>query len=221
MTVVSAIFRIRRDTAANWTSVNPVLKLGEPGLETDTRKVKYGDGSTAWNSLAYAYGDANSWQLVSTTGASLASGVSWTYSSNVPYVDFTNLGRFSDLMLVARNITLSASDQRMVRCSVDNGANFYAANGDYTAVASDGVESATGFSGFAIHSTASAAARSGSFRMLGVNLNTPAKVGERLTRYDQPQLFFTGSSLPVNALRFLPQSGSANITGGTIALFGR
>lgn len=53
MTVVSAIFRIRRDTAANWTSANPVLKLGEPGLETNTRLVKYGDGSTAWNSLGY------------------------------------------------------------------------------------------------------------------------------------------------------------------------
>lgn len=41
-------FRIRRDTAANWTSVNPTLALGEPGLETDTRRVKYGDGTTAW-----------------------------------------------------------------------------------------------------------------------------------------------------------------------------
>lgn len=54
MTVVSAIFRIRRDTAANWASANPVLKLGEPGLETNTRKMKYGDGSTAWNSLGYS-----------------------------------------------------------------------------------------------------------------------------------------------------------------------
>lgn len=52
--IVSAIFRLRRDTAANWTSINPVLSLAEPGLETDTRLVKYGDGSTAWNSLAYS-----------------------------------------------------------------------------------------------------------------------------------------------------------------------
>lgn len=53
-TVVSAIFRIRRDTASNWTSTNPVLKLGEPGLETNTRRIKYGDGSTPWNSLGYS-----------------------------------------------------------------------------------------------------------------------------------------------------------------------
>lgn len=49
-----ARFRIRRDTAANWNSINPTLQLGEPGLETDTRRVKYGDGATAWNGLAYS-----------------------------------------------------------------------------------------------------------------------------------------------------------------------
>lgn len=45
--------QIRRDTAADWTTNNPVLAEGEPGYETDTGKIKYGDGSTAWNSLAY------------------------------------------------------------------------------------------------------------------------------------------------------------------------
>lgn len=43
----------RRDTAANWTSVNPTMALGEIGLETDTARMKFGDGSTAWTSLVY------------------------------------------------------------------------------------------------------------------------------------------------------------------------
>lgn len=47
-------FQLRRDTAANWTSINPVLALGEPGVETNTLKVKVGDGATSWNSLAYS-----------------------------------------------------------------------------------------------------------------------------------------------------------------------
>ena len=46
--------QLRRDTAANWTAANPVLGLAEPGLETDTNLIKYGDGATAWNSLPYA-----------------------------------------------------------------------------------------------------------------------------------------------------------------------
>lgn len=48
-----AQIQVRRDTAANWASVNPVLSAGEIGLETDTLKIKAGDGTTAWASLAY------------------------------------------------------------------------------------------------------------------------------------------------------------------------
>lgn len=48
-----AKIRLRRDTAAGWTAANPVLALAEPGLETDTNLIKYGDGVTAWNSLPY------------------------------------------------------------------------------------------------------------------------------------------------------------------------
>lgn len=47
------IIQIRRDTAANWTSANPILAQGEMGFETNTRKLKVGDGTTAWNSLLY------------------------------------------------------------------------------------------------------------------------------------------------------------------------
>ena len=45
--------QLRRDTAANWTSSNPILTQGEFGYETDTAKFKIGDGTTAWNSLSY------------------------------------------------------------------------------------------------------------------------------------------------------------------------
>lgn len=46
----------RRDTAAGWTSANPILLSGEFGYETDTGKFKVGDGSTAWSSLDYVAG---------------------------------------------------------------------------------------------------------------------------------------------------------------------
>lgn len=48
--------QLRRDTAANWTSVNPTLAQGECGLETDTEFLKFGDGTTAWTSLGYFVG---------------------------------------------------------------------------------------------------------------------------------------------------------------------
>lgn len=46
--------QVRRDTAANWTSVNPTLTAGEIGFETDTGKFKIGNGSSTWTSLTYA-----------------------------------------------------------------------------------------------------------------------------------------------------------------------
>lgn len=45
--------QLRRDTAVNWTSANPILAQGEPGVETDTGKMKLGDGATAWSTLPY------------------------------------------------------------------------------------------------------------------------------------------------------------------------
>lgn len=42
--------QLRRDTAANWTSVNPVLLSGEIGVETDTLLFKIGNGSN-WNDI--------------------------------------------------------------------------------------------------------------------------------------------------------------------------
>jgi hypothetical protein len=49
--------QVRRGTSSDWSSVNPVLAAGEMGVETDTRKIKIGDGSTVWNSLDYIASD--------------------------------------------------------------------------------------------------------------------------------------------------------------------
>ena len=43
--------KLRRDTAANWSSTNPVLADGEGGYDKTNKLLKIGDGSTAWNSL--------------------------------------------------------------------------------------------------------------------------------------------------------------------------
>lgn len=50
---MSVKIQMRRGTASQWSTANTVLLAGEQGLETDTRKIKIGDGTTAWNSLPY------------------------------------------------------------------------------------------------------------------------------------------------------------------------
>jgi hypothetical protein len=52
-TQVATKIQVRRDNAANFTSSNPTLASGEIAYETDTAKIKIGDGTTAWTVLSY------------------------------------------------------------------------------------------------------------------------------------------------------------------------
>ena len=82
---MEAQIQIRRGTAAQWISANPILASGEPGLETDTHKGKIGDGVTHWNSLGY------SWQLLS-VGPSGPAGGSLTGSYPNPTLALNTVG---------------------------------------------------------------------------------------------------------------------------------
>lgn len=61
------IIQVRRDTAANWSFVNPILADGEFGLDKDNYLFKVGNGVQNWNDLSY-YGSSNS---VVTSGTSV------------------------------------------------------------------------------------------------------------------------------------------------------
>ncbi len=45
--------QFRRDYSGNWSYYNPTLAQGELGIETDTMRLKIGDGYNSWNSLSY------------------------------------------------------------------------------------------------------------------------------------------------------------------------
>lgn len=51
--MANARIMLRRGRAYLWTQENPLLELGEPGYETDTKRMKIGDGKTEWNRLPY------------------------------------------------------------------------------------------------------------------------------------------------------------------------
>lgn len=54
--VQKTVFQYRRGSAAEWASVNPILREGEPGWDTTNKKQKVGDGVTPWNDLKYQGG---------------------------------------------------------------------------------------------------------------------------------------------------------------------
>ena len=59
MPTLKTRIQLRHDVKANWDSNSTVvLKAGEVGIETDTSKMKVGDGVKTWDELKYAGGDA-------------------------------------------------------------------------------------------------------------------------------------------------------------------
>lgn len=66
------LIQVRKGTAAEWSAANPVLAAGELGLETDTGKIKGGNGTSAWSSLPYSGsggggGGGHSWGSITGT----------------------------------------------------------------------------------------------------------------------------------------------------------
>jgi hypothetical protein len=64
--------QLRRGTASAWSTVNPILVEGEVGFESDTSKMKVGDGTTAWNSLAYVTTTPTELNTKASTGKAIA-----------------------------------------------------------------------------------------------------------------------------------------------------
>lgn len=123
------LIQIRRDTAANWTSANTVLAQGELGAETDTSKIKIGDGSTVWSSLAYLI-DAGGYASYADTTANFT-GTLQNGGSNV-VVD-TDIG--STVQGYDANTTTSTNTQTLTNKTVRDtvyalsGTAFDATNG--------------------------------------------------------------------------------------------
>ena len=96
----------RSNTAALWTSTNPVLALGEFGFETDTNKYKIGDGVATWSVRPYANSLSSDLELIAainaaaggTNGDELANALSAAYGA------LTAPDRISFISLLLENI---------------------------------------------------------------------------------------------------------------------
>lgn len=119
------------DTKLNWSTNNPVLLAGEIGIESDTNLFKFGDGTKAWNELAYAGADA-----------SQIEGMIEAAEDNVYMVTGTEAGDSAD---IASNVSspkkgdiavvkrLIAEDKYSHTAYVYSGSQWEAADGNYDA----------------------------------------------------------------------------------------
>ena len=92
--ILSAKLKLRTDLASNWTTSNPILLAGELGLESDTKKIKIGDGVKAWKNLEY-------WG-----GGSGGGGTSdYNYLENSPILNVTELPSVGDAENLIYNLS--------------------------------------------------------------------------------------------------------------------
>lgn len=127
--------------------------------------------------------------------------------------DFTDLGDYTSIMVLCRNITKSVSGTIQLRVSVDNGSTFLAGT-SYTSITGAGVES--GVALLNLHTTSTTSARSASFIIFG-NVSTVPKVGLRSVTSDH--VIFDTTSV-IDAVRIFPSAGGT-FPAGTIAVYGR
>ena len=88
--------QVRRDSSADWTTINPVLSEGEIGFETNTGKFKIGNGSSVWSALDYFIDSSDLSEYLTTSSASTTyltqASASTTYQTKVANVDNTEIG---------------------------------------------------------------------------------------------------------------------------------
>ena len=104
---INNLIQFRKGDQATWTSVNPILGSGEAGYETDTGRLKIGNGNSLWNNLNYSH--------IIPSGLISSSGININFGSN--YKDATisvsglNSGYISDFnstvsgLIPVKNIT--------------------------------------------------------------------------------------------------------------------
>jgi len=128
-TTVKVQLKLRQDTSSGWSAVNPILLVGELGRESNTGKIKIGDGSTAWNSLTYQpfgalitnddisataeiavskLADGAARQILQTDAA--GTGVEWASNIDIPgTLDVTGAATFDATVTVTGDLTVNGT----------------------------------------------------------------------------------------------------------------
>jgi hypothetical protein len=151
----------RRGTSADWTSANPALGSGEPGIETNTGKIKVGDGTTLWNALPYAAGleSLRLQDLSDVTGTAPSTGqvLKWNGTAWAPAADATGSGADGNTTYTISaeevsggvNLRLTGSDSSADNVKLAAGSNvtLTRTSADEITIAASGTGGATALDG--------------------------------------------------------------------------
>ena len=115
--------QVKYYTASVWSNNNILLKRGEPGYESDTGKLKIGDGFTQWNTLPYF----NTGSSGGGGGESTIFQCQFTYKMFMPYEDMT-----IDGLILPKNLAYSRGNTVIVTSDDDPLTGFEAIIASYS-----------------------------------------------------------------------------------------
>lgn len=164
--------QIRRDTAANWASVNPMLAAGEIAYETDTDLIKIGNGVSLWNNLGYVVSNtpsnitANSVNITTTsastntaTGAlTVAGGAGIAGNLNIGMLN-TTLHNIQGNVVFGYGTNIVASADTILTINLNNTVPQLAPNNTVHLSGADGKHARYGVDSFGVGITSSFSAR--------------------------------------------------------------
>ena len=125
-TVLNTKIVSRNDTAANWTTKNPVLLKGELGIEIDTNLIKIGNGTATWTELPYVNESApaeTTYHAIPTEGQSDLEAIAAAVGAAELHE--------GDTAIVTRNI--GTADHKSYTAYVYDGTKWAAMDGNYDA----------------------------------------------------------------------------------------
>ena len=120
--------QLRRDTASNWIATNPILAVGEMGIETTTLKMKIGNGVTPWVSLPYASSPpAHNTELVSHYASFDAAVTALGSTPTTLYLDVAST------MTATTTVPTTLSIQASINGTITKGSGSLTINGPFSA----------------------------------------------------------------------------------------
>jgi hypothetical protein len=191
----------------NVSAASKLLGRGSAGGSGDTEEITVGSGLTMTGTTLSA-GSAGAWTSIDS--GSLPTGAA--------VKDVNGLASYSEVMIVIKQVTYAISDETRVRVSIDNGANFLTAGGDYVGIQGSGAESSA--DSLRPYVGSATAARSGFCHIMGINLTVPKLAQMPFFSTDGVGNAYIPTANAITAIRIF-SSGAHNFSGGTYAVYAR
>jgi len=211
--------QVRRDSSADWTTINPTLGEGEIGFEVNTGKFKIGNGSSAWSALDYFDVEVDLSAYLTQASASTTyltqASASTTYQAKVANVDDTEIGYLNN---ASANIQTQINSKASISSPTFSGTVTVPSSTTTTGLivkagaAPTASITAVSYSGSAVIFTANNTFTAGDSVRIQLNYSTPPNN----TAQSQPYQFPTSAIIATaNATQFTVTTANQGTVGPT------